>query len=127
VLEGRIVRLEPLRAEHEEALWEASRDPGIWRWKPILQPRTRADWNAHVRAALAAAYDGTEIPLVTLRDARVVNERARRAIEALGATFEGIHRKHLLVRGGENRDTAWYSVTDDDWPEVEARLAEKLP
>ena len=34
----------------------------------------------------------------------------------MGATFEGVHRKHMLVRGGENRDSAWYSVTDDDWP-----------
>ena len=29
----------------------------------------------------------------------------------MGATFEGIHRKHMLVRGGENRDSAWYSVS----------------
>jgi RimJ/RimL family protein N-acetyltransferase len=57
------------------------------------------------------------------------NERSCRALEALGATFEGTHRKHMLVRGGENRDSAWYSVTDDEWPTVranlEARLAEK--
>ncbi|HUG66047.1 MAG TPA: GNAT family protein [Gaiellaceae bacterium] len=60
-------------------------------------------------------------------DAR--NERSCRALEALGATFEGIHRKHMLVRDGENRDSAWYSVTDSEWPSVrahlEARLAEK--
>lgn len=58
-----------------------------------------------------------------------LNERSRGALEALGATFEGIHRKHMLVRTGENRDSAWYSVTDDDWPAVrahlDARLAEK--
>jgi len=58
-----------------------------------------------------------------------LNERSRGALEALGATFEGIHRKHMLVRDGENRDSAWYSVTDDDWPRVrehlEARLAAK--
>ena len=58
-----------------------------------------------------------------------LNERSRGALEALGATFEGIHRKHMLVRGGENRDSAWYSVTDEDWPRVqallEARLAER--
>jgi N-acetyltransferase len=57
------------------------------------------------------------------------NERSRGALDALGATFEGVHRKHMLVRGGENRDSAWFSVTDDDWPRVrgilEARLAEK--
>ena len=55
-----------------------------------------------------------------------LNERSRGAMEALGASFEGIHRKHMLVRGGENRDTAWYAVTDDDWPEVSARLESRL-
>ena len=55
-----------------------------------------------------------------------LNERSRRALEALGATFEGIHRKHMLVRGGENRDSAWYSVTDDDWPAVRAHLETRL-
>ena len=55
-----------------------------------------------------------------------MNERSRRALEALGATFEGIHRKHMLVRAGENRDSAWYSVTDDDWPSVSAHLEARL-
>jgi N-acetyltransferase len=187
-LVGQIVRLEPLRREHEEGLWLASRDPRTWRWLSIVQPRTREEWSAFVAHALAAAADGREIPLVTLRDEEVVgstrflalrpehgsveigwtwlhpsawgtganieakllqmrhafevwgcrrvelktdalNERSRVALEALGATFEGIHRKHMLVRGGENRDSAWYSVTDDDWPSVrrhlQARLARK--
>ena len=57
-------------------------------------------------------------------DAR--NERSRGAMEALGAEFEGVHRKHMLVRGGENRDSAWYSVTDDDWPDVRDGLAARL-
>jgi len=57
-------------------------------------------------------------------DAR--NERSRGALEALGATFEGIHRMHMLVRGGENRDSAWYSVVDDDWPAVRARLEARV-
>jgi RimJ/RimL family protein N-acetyltransferase len=57
-------------------------------------------------------------------DAR--NERSRGALETLGATFEGIHRKHMLVRGDENRDSAWYSVVDDDWPSVRARLEARL-
>jgi len=54
------------------------------------------------------------------------NERSRRALEAVGATFEGIHRKHMLVRDGENRDSAWYSVTDDDWPSVRSHLETRL-
>jgi RimJ/RimL family protein N-acetyltransferase len=55
-----------------------------------------------------------------------LNERSRRAIEALGATFEGVHRRHMLVRDGENRDTAWYSVLDDEWPAVRERLRARL-
>ena len=54
------------------------------------------------------------------------NERSCGALAALGATFEGVHRKHMLVRDGENRDSAWYSVTDDDWPTVEAHLRARL-
>ena len=61
-------------------------------------------------------------------DAR--NERARAALAALPAEFEGIHRKHMLVRGGERRDSAWYAVIDDDWSAVkrhlETRLARRL-
>ena len=57
-------------------------------------------------------------------DAR--NDRSRGAMEAMGATFEGIHRKHMLVRGGENRDSAWYSVLDDEWPAVERGLTGRL-
>lgn len=54
------------------------------------------------------------------------NERTRRALEALPAQFEGIHRKHMLVRSAERRDSAWYSVIDDEWPAVRANLERRL-
>jgi RimJ/RimL family protein N-acetyltransferase len=54
------------------------------------------------------------------------NERSRGAMEAMGARFEGIHRKHMLVRGGANRDSAWYAITDDEWPAVEDGLLARL-
>jgi N-acetyltransferase len=57
-------------------------------------------------------------------DAR--NERARRALEALPAHFEGIFRKHMLVRDGEIRDSAYYSIVDEDWPAVRANLRSRL-
>jgi RimJ/RimL family protein N-acetyltransferase len=185
VLEGRVVRLEPLSLEHEEGLWRASRDPRTWRWLSVVQPQTRDEWRAWIDHALAAAEAGTEVPLVTMSHKKAVgstrflalrpehrsveigwtwlhpsawgtganveakllqlrhafetwgcrrvelktdalNERSRRALEALGATFEGIHRQHMLVRGAENRDSAWYSVTDADWPTVRAQLEERL-
>jgi RimJ/RimL family protein N-acetyltransferase len=55
-----------------------------------------------------------------------LNERARAALAALPAEFEGIHRKHMVVRGGERRDSAWYAVIDDDWPEVKRALEQRL-
>ena len=54
------------------------------------------------------------------------NERARAALAALPGEFEGVFRKHMLVRGGERRDSAWYAVIDDDWPEVKANLLRRL-
>ena len=185
MLEGRIVRLVPLSHEHEEGLWEASREAETWRWLSVTQPGTDAEWRSWMEQALTAAEKGTELPLVTLRRGEIVgstrflalrpehrsieigwtwlnpsvwgtganveakllqlehafeewgcrrvelktdalNDRSRRALEALGATFEGIHRKHMLVRDGENRDSAWYSVTDDDWPAVRAHLDSRL-
>ena len=55
-----------------------------------------------------------------------LNERSRHALEAVGATFEGVHRKHMLVRAGENRDSAWYAIVDDDWPAVKTALHRRL-
>jgi RimJ/RimL family protein N-acetyltransferase len=57
-------------------------------------------------------------------DAR--NERSRAALSALPAQFEGIFRAHMLLRGGERRDSAYYSVIADEWPEVKARLQARL-
>ena len=54
------------------------------------------------------------------------NERARAALAALPSQFEGVFRKHMVVRGGQRRDSAWYAVIDDDWPEVKATLRERL-
>ena len=43
------------------------------------------------------------------------NLASRRAAERYGFTFEGIFRQHMVVKG-LNRDTAWYSITDGEWP-----------
>jgi RimJ/RimL family protein N-acetyltransferase len=44
-----------------------------------------------------------------------LNESSRRAAERFGFTFEGVFRQHMIVKG-RNRDTAWYSITDGEWP-----------
>lgn len=43
------------------------------------------------------------------------NAPSKRAAERFGFKFEGIFRQHLVVKG-ENRDTAWYSIIDKEWP-----------
>jgi N-acetyltransferase len=186
-LAGELVRLEPMAAEHEDGLWEASRDERTWTWLSVHQPRTREEMKEYLDAALANASDGIELPLVTIRrdDGRVVgstrylalrpehrsveigwtwlhpdawgtginveakllmlehafermgchrvelktdarNERSRAAMAALPAQFEGVHRKQMIVRDGQRRDSAWYSVLDDEWPEVRANLRRRL-
>ena len=45
-----------------------------------------------------------------------LNGASRRAAERYGFTFEGIFRQHMVVKG-KNRDTAWFSITDREWPE----------
>jgi RimJ/RimL family protein N-acetyltransferase len=44
-----------------------------------------------------------------------LNQASRRAAERFGFTFDGIFRQHMVVKG-RNRDTAWYSMTDAEWP-----------
>ena len=46
-----------------------------------------------------------------------LNIASRRAAERFGFTFEGIFRQHMVVKG-RNRDTAWFSITDGEWPAV---------
>jgi RimJ/RimL family protein N-acetyltransferase len=184
-LEGRAVRLEPLRLEHAAALASLCEDEVFQFLSQVM--RTAAEVKLYLAAALEAAERGTEQPffirdretgaplgttrymtisrgdrtleigntwlgrrtwrtrvnteckLLLFRHAfeqlqaiRVQfktdrrNARSRAAIERLGATFEGILRHHMLVRGGQVRDSAYYSVIDTEWPEVKARLEERL-
>ena len=57
-------------------------------------------------------------------DAR--NARSRAAILKLGAKYEGHFRKHMVLRDGTLRDTAWFSVINDEWPEVRSGLERRL-
>lgn len=54
------------------------------------------------------------------------NVRSQRAIEALGAVYEGDLRRHMIAKDGHVRDTAVYSIVDQEWPEVRDRLVERL-
>jgi RimJ/RimL family protein N-acetyltransferase len=50
-----------------------------------------------------------------------LNAASRRAAERFGFSFEGVFRKHMVVKG-RNRDTAWYAIVDDEWPALRDRF-----
>lgn len=54
------------------------------------------------------------------------NQRSRTAILGIGASFEGILRKERIRANGAFRNTAMYSIIDDEWPQVKAQLTAKL-
>lgn len=68
----------------------------------------------------------------TLNIARVqiktdeLNIRSRRAIEKMGAHFEGILRNDMIREDGSYRNSAYYSVIIQDWPKVKSVLTQKL-
>lgn len=55
-----------------------------------------------------------------------LNAASAAAIRKLGARDEGVLRKHKITWTGRVRDTAQFAVLDEDWPEVRARLDERL-
>jgi RimJ/RimL family protein N-acetyltransferase len=44
-----------------------------------------------------------------------LNAASRRAAERFGFAFEGVFRNHMVIKG-RNRDTAWYAITEEEWP-----------
>jgi RimJ/RimL family protein N-acetyltransferase len=74
---------------------------------------------------LSHAFDTLGCQVVGLRTDRD-NERSRRAIEALGATLDGVLRRHQARRDGSARDSAMYSILREEWPAIRARLEQRL-
>jgi RimJ/RimL family protein N-acetyltransferase len=93
-------------------------------WLASRHQRTAANTEAKY-LMLRHAFETLGATRVELKT-HALNEKSRKAIERLGAKFEGIHRKHMLQPDGTRRDTAWYSILDDEWPAVKARLESML-
>jgi len=53
------------------------------------------------------------------------NEPSKRAADRFGFKFEGVFRQHMVIKG-ENRDTAWYSIIDTEWPALRQAYEEWL-
>jgi N-acetyltransferase len=185
ILQGRSVRLEPLKIEHLDALWSVGQDPELWKLAPY-HIKTREEMHTYVQAALDGQELGVTLPFVTIEQATdrvvgstrfgnidapnhrveigwtwigqpwqrtavnteakflmlqhafevwhcirvelktdVLNERSRAAILRIGAKQEGIFRHHMITDSGRLRDTVYYSIINDEWPEVRDRLQAK--
>jgi RimJ/RimL family protein N-acetyltransferase len=95
-----------------------------WTWLAPSAWGTGANVEAKL-LMLGHAFETLDCQRVEFKtDAR--NERSRAALAALPARFEGILRKHMLVPGIGVRDSAYYSVIDDEWPRVRANLEERV-
>jgi RimJ/RimL family protein N-acetyltransferase len=55
-----------------------------------------------------------------------LNARSRAALDGIGARFEGISRRHMLMADGRVRDSAWYAIVEDDWAAVRERLQARV-
>lgn len=185
-LSGELVELEPLVPGHSDELWEAARDPRIWRWLANVGA-SREHFDRWMQVSLAAAAAGEEGVFASrdrrsgklvgssrylhlrpadraleigwtwlepgawgtgvnveqkllmlghaferLRCVRVElktdarNERSRAAMAALPAQFEGVMRNHMIVPDVGQRDSAYFSVVDSEWPRVRANLERRL-
>lgn len=91
-------------------------NPSVWRTGVNLETKL---------LMLGHAFEALGCVRVELKtDAR--NERSRNAIAALPAQFEGVLRKHMIVPDVGQRDSAYYSVLDEEWPDVRVNLERRL-
>ena len=95
-----------------------------WTWLTPSAWRTGANVEAKL-LMFGFAFEELGCMRVELKtDAR--NERSRGAMEALPAKFEGIFRKHMQMPVTGVRDSAYFSVVDDEWPSVRQNLEQRL-
>lgn len=94
---------------------------GIW-FAPELA-RTRGATEA-IFLMLSYAMDDLGYRRMQWR-CNALNTKSRNAATRLGFRFEGIFYNHMIVKG-RNRDTAWYSILDTEWPAIRAALGDWL-
>ncbi len=91
-----------------------------WTW--VGRPFQRSHVNTEAKyLMLRHAFETWRCRRVELKtDAR--NRRSRAAMLRIGCVEEGTMRKHMVREDGAPRDSTYYSVVDDEWPSVKARL-----
>ncbi len=91
-----------------------------WTWIGKKWQRTQVNTEAKL-LMLQHAFEVWHCIRVELKTDKL-NERSRAAILRIGAKEEGILRHHMVTESGRLRDSVYYSIINDEWPEVKARL-----
>lgn len=95
-------------------------------WTFLSRSQQRSGVNAEAKLLmLAHAFDTLGLRRVELKT-DVLNATSRRAILRLGAREEGVLRAHMQLATGRVRDTVYYSILADEWPDVRAGLEARL-
>lgn len=95
-----------------------------WTWYAPASQRTAANTETKL-LLLTHAFETLRANRVELKT-DALNERSRRAILRLGATQEGVFRRHVVCASGRVRDTVYFSIIDSEWPAVRAGLRLRL-
>ncbi|HYQ95906.1 MAG TPA: GNAT family protein [Candidatus Eisenbacteria bacterium] len=95
-----------------------------WTWVGRAFQRTHVNTEAK-HLMLRHAFETWGCVRVELKT-NALNKKSRAAILRIGAKEEGTLRKHAISDTGVVRDTVYFSITDDEWPGVKARLEAML-
>jgi RimJ/RimL family protein N-acetyltransferase len=95
-----------------------------WTW--IGKPFQRTHINTEAKyLMLRHAFETLGLTRVELK-ANAKNEQSRRAMERIGAKYEGVLRRHITLPNGTVRDTVYYSIIHDEWEKVKSGLEAAL-
>lgn len=91
-----------------------------WTWVASAFQRTGVN-TEQKRLMFAHAFDTWGVHRVELKTSSL-NEKSKAAMRRLGLVEEGTLRKHMVNEDGSRRDSVYFSVIDDEWPAMRARL-----
>lgn len=95
-----------------------------WTW--IGRPWQRTAVNTEAKLLLLRhAFEHLAMLRVELKT-DALNARSRAAISRIGGREEGVLRRHMITASGRSRDTVYYSILAEEWPDVRARLESRL-
>jgi len=186
ILDGKFVRLEPLRFEHLDALCAVGLEKSMWVLTTNVMENF-GDMRNYVETALKDFEQKVSLPFITVEKSSnkivgstrfgnievknlkteigwtwinpewqrtfvnteakllmlthafetwecirvefktdALNEKSRNAILRIGATEEGILRRHMITETGRFRDSVYFSIIDSEWESVKAKLRQKV-